>query len=125
MMADGGRHGSVAAPDGDFRVAFGTPQEGSSLSPEHLFAGAYAASFYETLDQVAEQGHQPVPGLSVIANVALAWDDRGGSSLSVELRVAMPGVARSDAEHLVHLAHQACPYSKALRGRATVTLTFD
>jgi Ohr subfamily peroxiredoxin len=124
MMADGGRQGSVAAPDGDFRVAF-SPDGGSHLSPEHLFAGAYAASFYDALDHAAERTHQEVPGLSVIANVALERDDHRGSSLAVELRAAMPGVARRDAEHLLHLAHETCPFSKAMRGRVEVNLTLD
>lgn len=122
MMADGGRHGVVEIPDGAFRVSF-DGEDG--LVPEHLFAGAYAACFHSALASAAERSHLEIPGLSVIANVALEEDDRGDWSLAVELRAAMPGVARSVAEHLMHLAHGSCPYSKALRGKATVTLTLD
>lgn len=124
MMADGGRDGSVSAPDGDFRVAFNGNGTGN-ITPEHLFAGAYAACFQSAVASAAERSHQQIPGLSIIANVALEEDAQGGYGLSVELRAAMPGVARRDAEHLLHLAHQTCPYSKALRGRATVRLTLD
>lgn len=124
MMSDGGRHGAVEVPDGDFRVSF-REQNGATLTPEHLFAGAYAACFYSAVENAAERAHVQIPGLSIIANVALEEDAHGDWNLGVELRAAMPGVARKDAEHLLHLAHTSCPYSKAMRGRATVKLTLD
>jgi Ohr subfamily peroxiredoxin len=124
MASDGGRTGSVEAADGNFRVSFGE-QNGGRITPEHLFAGAYAACFHSALAGAAERAHQKIPGLSVIANVALEENGHGECNLTIELRSAMPGVERSDAEHLLHLAHQTCPYSRALRGKATVTLTLD
>lgn len=124
MMSTDGRHGSVEVPEGDFRVSF-REQNGATLTPEHLFAGAYAACYYSAIENAAERAHRKIPGLSVIANVALDEDDRGGWQLAVTLRAAMPGIARRDGEHLMHLAHESCPYSKALRARANVTLELD
>jgi lipoyl-dependent peroxiredoxin len=39
--------------------------------------------------------------------------------------VREPGVKDSDARHLMNLAHEACPYSKATRGNINVNLSFD
>jgi organic hydroperoxide reductase OsmC/OhrA len=47
---------------------------------------------------------------------------------TVDLRATMPtmpGVNAADAEHLMNLAHQTSPYSKATRGNITVNLSFD
>ena len=124
MKSDGGRHGMVEAPTGSLRVSF-RPEDDSGATPEHLFAGAYAACFYSAVESAAERAHKEIPGLSVVAHVSLEEDAQGGWSLAVELRAAMPGVSRTDGEHLLNLAHQSCPYSKALRGKARVSLVFD
>ncbi len=124
MKSDGGRHGMVEAPTGPLRVSF-RKQDDTGATPEHLFAGAYAACFYSAVESAAERAHKKIPGLSIVANAALEEDDQGGLSLAVELRAAMPGISRPDGEHLLNLAHQSCPYSKALRGKARVSLVFD
>lgn len=124
MISEGGRSGVVEAPDGGFRASFREADD-TGLTPEHLFAGAYAACYYSALAGVVERAHTHVPGLTVVANVLLEESDHGGANLAVELRASMPGVDRSDGEHWMHLAHTSCPYSKALRGRATVSLTLD
>lgn len=124
MISDGGRDGTVEAPNGEFRVSF-REQDGGEATPEHLFAGAYSACFYSAVKNAAARAHRDVPGLSIIANVALEEDDQGGWQLGVELRAAMPGISRTEGEHLLHLAHQSCPYSKIFRGRGRVTLTLD
>lgn len=124
MKSDGGRQGIVEAPTGALRASF-RKDDNTGTTPEHLFAGAYAACFYGAVEAAATRAHKTIPGLSVIANVALQEDEQGGWNLAVELRVAMPGISRPDGEHLLNLAHQSCPYSKALRGKARVVIVFD
>ena len=124
MKSDGGRHGVVETATEGLRVSF-RKEDNTGATPEHLFAGAYAACFYSAVESAAERAHKTIPGLSIVANVALEEDAPGGWSLAVELRAAMPGISRSDGEHLLNLAHQSCPYSKALRGKARVSLVFD
>ncbi len=46
-----------------------------------------------------------------------------GFGIEVELKVSILGMARADAEALVHAAHQVCPYSNATRDNVDVTLT--
>ncbi|MGH8019602.1 MAG: Ohr family peroxiredoxin [Opitutaceae bacterium] len=123
MTTQGGRAGSVESPDDGFKVKFG--KHGSAPTPEHLFAGAYAACFHSSLEAVAERAHKQIPGLAVTADCRLRNSNGDGSRLAIEIRAAMPGLKRNEAEHLLHLAHDACPYSRALRGDSQVTLSLD
>lgn len=125
MIAEGGRNGRVEAPDGSFRVELSSDEKEGSVTPEHLFAGAYGSCYLGALMNAAEKAHIPLRGVTLVARAHLDEDDRGGYNLNVELRAAMPGVSRSDAQHIMNLAHQTCPYSKATRGNINVTLGFD
>ena len=125
VMAEGGRDGRVEAPDGAFAVDLSTSEQNNSITPEHLFAGAYAACFLGSLKNHAEKAHLAVDGFTVTGRAHLEEDARGEYQLQVDLRATMPGVSDSQAEHLLNLAHQTCPYSKATRGNITVNLSFD
>lgn len=126
VISQGGRQGKVESPEGGFSADFAARGEQmDGVTPEHLFAGAYAACFHSALLSHAERGHFHIVGSTVTGRVALAENDRGEYELRIELRAALPGVARSDAEHLLHQAHATCPYSKAVRGNVNVQLTLD
>lgn len=125
MIAQGGRDGTVEAADGTFSVELSGDEKPGSVTPEHLFAGAYAACFLGALKNAATSAHLPVEGMTVVGRAHLEEDNRGGWQLEVELRAAMPGIKASDAEHVLNLAHQTCPYSKATRGNINVKLAFD
>jgi lipoyl-dependent peroxiredoxin len=125
MIADGGREGIVEAPDGHFRVQLSTAEQRDSVTPEHLFAGAYAACFLAALKSAAEAAHLELTGITVTARAYLEEDERGGHLLDVDLRATVPGIAESAARHLLNLAHHNCPYSKATRGNIRVSLGFD
>jgi lipoyl-dependent peroxiredoxin len=125
MIAQGGRDGRVEAPDGGLAVDLSTDEQSGSVTPEHMFAGAYAACFLGSLKNAAEKMHIKIEGLTVVGRAHLEEDNRGGYQLNVDLRAAMPGVNRNDAQHILNLAHQTCPYSKATRGKITVNLSFD
>ncbi len=126
MIAQGGRDGTVEAPDGRFAVALSTDEAKDSVTSEHLFGAAYASCFLSSLKNHAEKAHLALDdGTTVTARTHLEEDDRGGYVLNVELRASLPGVSDSHAQHLMNLAHQSCPYSKATRGNINVTLAFD
>lgn len=125
MVAQGGRDGKVEAADGGFSVNLSSDEQAGSVTPEHLFAGAYAACFLGAVKNAAETAHLPTEGMTVVAKAHLEEDNRGAYRLQVELRAAMPGVGDVDAQHVLNLAHQTCPYSKATRGNINVTLAFD
>lgn len=46
-----------------------------------------------------------------------------GFGLEVELRIALPGMERGQAQELIEKAHMVCPYSNATRGNIEVKLT--
>ena len=73
---------------------------------------------------VAAQGGPKVPGdTTVTATVGIGPRSEGGFGLDIALDIALPGVARADAEALVAKAHQVCPYSNATRNNVPVRLT--
>ncbi len=125
ISAQGGRDGTVESPDGGFSVNLSSDEKEGSVTPEHLFAGAYAACFLGSLKNHAEKAHLPSDGFTLVGRGHLEEDDRGGYRLNIDLRAAMPGIGNADAEHLMNLAHETCPYSKATRGNITVNLSFD
>lgn len=124
-IAQGGRDGQIETANGKLRVELSTSGSRESVTPEHLFAGAYAACFLGSLRSHAAKSHYHTEGATVIARAHLEEDERGDYRLAVDLRATLPGIEAKDARHLMNLAHETCPYSKALRGRAQVTLSFD
>jgi Ohr subfamily peroxiredoxin len=125
MIAQGGRDGRVEAPDGAFAVDLSTDEEPGSVTPEHLFAGAYASCYLGALQNALDKSHLQVDGVTVVGRAHLEEDDRGGYRLNVDLRATLPGLKDKDAEHVMNLAHQTCPYSKATRNNINVNLSFD
>jgi osmotically inducible protein OsmC len=123
-ISEGGRDGTLSFP--------GKPMEpvlvGSIVAtpePERLFAGAYAACFQGALLAVAGKLGIPLSGAILEAKVALVEDKTGGKRLVVELHACVPGIEREQTRQLMEEAHKICPYSKALRGDATVELIVD
>ena len=128
-IADDGRSGSIANPDGLLSVRLGNPLEPGAEkrgpNPELLFAGAYAACYHGALFNAAKRLDTPAEGSKVRAVVSLIEDDQGGYRLAVELHAQLPGVDPAQAQRVMEAAHVTCPYSKALRGDTTVTLVVD
>ncbi len=128
-IADDGRSGSIANPDGLLNVQLGNPLEAGiekrGPNPELLFAGAYAACYHGALLNAAKRLNTPAEGSKVRALVSLIEDDQGGFRLAVELHAHLPGVDAAQAQRVMEAAHVTCPYSKALRGDTAVTLVVD
>ncbi|WP_028080820.1 organic hydroperoxide resistance protein [Solimonas soli] len=127
--ATGGRDGRSVVEGGALDVKLATPKElggagGPGNNPEQLFAAGYSACFLGAMKFVASQGSPKVPAdTTVKATVGIGPRSEGGFGLDIELAIALPGLARTDAEALVAKAHQVCPYSNATRGNIDVRLT--
>ena len=123
--ATGGRAGHVTSADG--LVAFDLAQPGTTLepavNPETLFAAGYAACFQGALANRAKTLGLDTSDSNVTAHVSFGPSEDGGFGLAVELEVSIPGVDHAQAQELLELAHEFCPYSKATRGNIVVTLT--
>jgi Ohr subfamily peroxiredoxin len=124
--AIGGREGSAASADGVLRVALSAPTElggsGGGTNPEQLFAAGYAACFLATLREMAAK--RVADDANVTATVSLNWNGKGkGAYLDIALDVDLPGLAEAEAAQLSLEAHEACPYSKAVRGNVAVRVS--
>ena len=127
--ADKGRGGTVKDNDGLLQVTLGNPlkpgAEKAGPNPELLFAGAYSACYHGALLNAAKKHGVSGEGSKVRAIVSLREDDEGGYHLAVELHATLPGVDKATAQKVMEAAHDTCPYSRALRGDAPVTLVVD
>jgi len=127
-QATGGRDGRARSDDGALDIALSTPRElggagGSGSNPEQLFAAGYSACFIGAMKFVAQREKIALPANLSVQGLVGIGAIPAGFGIEVELKIALPGVAREQAEHIVSLAHQVCPYSNATRGNIDVTLT--
>jgi lipoyl-dependent peroxiredoxin len=128
---EGGREGRATAERGtpDLLLAppaaLGGPDEpGEATNPEELFALGYGACFLSTLQFVARSRKISAKAFTLDSHVDLnSVDD--GFQLSVGLDAKMPGVDPAVGAELMHEAHGACVYSKAVRGNIDVTLSVN
>jgi len=94
-------------------------------NPELLFAGTYSACYHGALVNAAKKLGTPVQQSTVREMVSLVEDDKGGYRIAVEPHAQLPDIAPYQAQRIMEDAHQTCPYSKALRGEASVALIVD
>ena len=126
--ANGGRDGRAVSSDNVLDVKLTTPKElggagGDGTNPEQLFAAGYSACFLGALKFVAGQQKVALPAdTSIEGNVGIGPIPTG-FGIEVELKIALPGFDRAQAQALVDQAHIVCPYSNATRGNIDVTLT--
>ena len=126
--AVGGRNGRTATLDGSLDVKLNRPKElggvGGEGNPEQLFAAGYAACFVSAMQFVASRGGPKEPeDTSVTATVGIGPRSEGGFGLTVALAVSLPGLDGAEAKTLVAKAHDACPYSNAIRNSIDVDLS--
>jgi len=128
-VSKGGRSGTLKSPDGLLNTTLGNSMEKGietrGPNPELLFAGAYSACYHGALASSAKKLGTSVNDSIVRALVSLVEDEEGNFRLAVELHALLPDVEREQALRIMEAAHQTCPYSRALRGEASVTLVVD
>jgi lipoyl-dependent peroxiredoxin len=127
--AIGGRIGSAATADGQFRIALNVPKAlgggGAGNNPEQLFAAGYAACFLGSIRAAAEKEKLKIADdANVTATVAIGpREDGEGCGLAVELAADLPGLDPETAQRIVEQAHVLCPYSHATRGNIDVRIS--
>jgi lipoyl-dependent peroxiredoxin len=121
----GGRNGHVRSSDGiideDVKVPVEMGGPGGATNPEQLFAAGYAACFHGALRLAAKKKGVQIGDTSLDAAVSVTPDDTT-LTLSVALTAHLPGLDQTEADEVIELAHQLCPYSKATRGNIEVQL---
>jgi lipoyl-dependent peroxiredoxin len=130
-IARGGRTGTAETSDGEGELklnlvkpkSMGGPGAGGT-NPEQLFAAGYAACFISTMDFLAKQKKLSIGTPEIRCAVDIGpRDEAPGYGLAVRMVVAIPGIEKADAEALLELTHQTCPYSNAIRNNVDVTLS--
>ncbi len=129
-QATGGRDGVAKSDDGKLDVKLDPPSVmgggGTGTNPEQLFAAGYAACFLGAMKFVAGTQKITLPAdASIDSDVSFGPLANGakGFGIAVAMKVHVPGMEQSQAEKLVHDAHEVCPYSNATRGNIDVTLS--
>lgn len=123
-ISQGGRTGTVETADEGFSLHLTESDANSQgLTPEHLFGAAWAACFHSAVLHCAKQTRLHVEGSTVTARVKLQSDDE--KPFEVELSASLPGLPEDKARHVLALAHEMCPYSRATRGRVSVKITLN
>ena len=127
-----GRSGRASTDDGKLDLALSTPEGmggdgGEGTNPEQLFAAGYAACFANALRSAAtrQERVEAVEGATVTAHVDIGALGKGRFGLAVKLETKLPKLSQEEAEKLVALAHERCPYSNATRGNIDVELLVE
>lgn len=125
--SEGGRNGTTLSGDGLIDVnlsvpkAMGGPGKAGATTPEDLFAAGYAACFGGAVDYMATKSNLKPTSLVIESAVSIGTDATG-FGLKVALTALVGGLSQADAEKIVALGHQFCPYSKAIKGNVEVTV---
>jgi osmotically inducible protein OsmC len=118
----GGRvKGAVRSSDGHLDIMLSSPGSGRpGTNPEQLFAAAWSTCFADAIGQAARMKRIVLPtSFTIDAEVDLCLDDTG-YFIQTRLNASLPGLEREVAQPLLDMAHQICPYSKAIRGNVSV-----
>jgi lipoyl-dependent peroxiredoxin len=126
----GGRTGTTQSSDGRIRLNLSTPKglggdDGPGTNPEQLFAAGYSACFIGAMKAVAAKQKIALPAdVSNTAEVSIGpmTGKAGAFSVTVAMKISIPGMDRAAAEALIKAAHEVCPYSNATRGNLDVRL---
>lgn len=123
----GGRVGEAFTADRSFAVTVvqpGMSVEGAT-NPEQLFAAGYASCFNGALGAVLSS-KGVIAKATISAKVSLnslPTTDLPNVQLGVAIEGHIEGLSLEESQSLLDLAHQVCPYSKAVAGNVPVTVT--
>lgn len=126
MINKGGRSGKSYSPNHSFKLNIEDPgSKNLGTNPEELFAAGYSACFNSALDYVKKKNEINVE--SVIKVRASLYNHSDSLVPDVTLGVDIEGWIKDtsiiETQRMLEEAHQACPYSRAIRGNIPVTIT--
>ncbi|WP_072314406.1 OsmC family peroxiredoxin [Agrococcus sp. Marseille-P2731] len=117
-------NGDLASGSGTAQLASGSSfdltwkaraEEGGSVTPEELIAGAHASCFSMALSHTLSQAGHTAESLATSAKVSfVAGTGITGSALTVTGRV--PGIDQDQFAEFAEQAKAGCPVSQALAG---------
>ncbi|MBP0902223.1 organic hydroperoxide resistance protein [Mariniflexile gromovii] len=119
----GGRDGKAISSDGKLDIKLTPPGiKSEGTNPEQMFAAGWSACFLGALGLAAKKSEVMLPSdTSIDAEVDLGTTV-DGFQLEARLKINMPGLDKDLAKQLAEMAHQTCPYSKAVKSNINVTI---
>ncbi|WP_333863467.1 organic hydroperoxide resistance protein [Sphingobacterium sp.] len=120
----GGREGSAKSNDKKLDITLSTPRsDRKGTNPEQLFAAGWSACYLGAMGLVAKKLGILLPkDVFIDAEVDLGMIGEA-YQLQTRFYISLPGIPKDIAEKLTELAHQTCPYSKAIKGNINVSTT--
>ena len=117
----GGREGASKSSDGNLDVKLSLPGSNKpGTNPEQLFAAGWSACFEGAMGKAAQKLKVTLPtDLFIDAEIDLVLDN-GEFSLAARMNIGLPGLDREVAAQVIEMAHNICPYSKAIKGNVPV-----
>jgi len=90
---------------------------------EQLFSGAWSACYISAFEIAASLKKVTLPS-DYSLDIEVSIGSVGtGHCIGAQFTIRAPGLATEVVEAIAHLAHQICPYSKAVHGNIEVGLT--
>jgi len=119
-----GEHGALdlklSAPDDEGREFIAT---GLHPRAEQLFSGAWSACYISAFEIAATLKKVTLP-TDYSVDIQVSIGETGAAwCLGAQFTIRAPGLATQAVEAIAHLAHQICPYSKAVHGNIKVGLS--
>jgi osmotically inducible protein OsmC len=109
----------LSAPGGESREFIAT---GLHPRAEQLFSGAWSACYISAFEIAASLEKVTLPSdYSVDIQVSIGSVGTG-HCIGAQFTIRVPGLETEVVEAIAHLAHQLCPYSKAVHGNIEVGL---
>ncbi|MEL7003102.1 MAG: Ohr family peroxiredoxin [Bacteroidota bacterium] len=118
----GGRNGHIKSDNGALNLKLDMKNGGGATNPEQLFAAGYASCFDSTLHVMADRIGLRLSESGVNGLVDFGTTTEGGYEIGVKLIVSLPGIETDQAQKLIKLAHENCPYSKAIKDNINVEI---
>jgi osmotically inducible protein OsmC len=122
-ITTGGRDGSAHSDDGRLNVQLSGPgSNGPGTNPEQLLGAGWSACFIGAMKKAGVVQSVTLPAdLSVNAEIDLGTIGEG-YALQARLNISLPGLEPEVASKIVEMAHNTCPYSKALKSGINIEL---
>ncbi|MFZ4928102.1 organic hydroperoxide resistance protein [Chryseobacterium sp. Mn2064] len=120
----GGREGNAKSSDEKLDILLTPPGlKGKGTNPEQLFAAGWSACYIGALGLAAKEIGILLPKDTYVdAEVDLGMTG-DAYFLQARLFVSMPGIKKETVEKFIEMAHQICPYSKAIQGNINISTT--
>jgi Ohr subfamily peroxiredoxin len=116
-----GPNGAAISQDGFLNLKVSDPHPAA----EDLFGAAWAACYMGALQAAAAKRKVTLPTHPAVdAEIDLSLGSEG-YFLTGRLAVTLDGLDREVAHDLIKLAHEICPYSKAVHGNVDVQTTLN